>query len=106
VEVVVTDVLLGVNSVEADGTEPWLDNATGGLCSDLVVHRSSPSMPGCIASGDVAPSPGYLVAVDLGVFKLGFSGSPGSPSPVVNQGQVEDSAEQARSRVTATDKLL
>jgi hypothetical protein len=60
-------VLLGANSVESDRTEPRLDDATGGLCLDLVVCSSGRSMPGCTAPSDAVLAPGFLAIVDPGI---------------------------------------
>jgi hypothetical protein len=40
-EVVASDSLLGVNSVEVEGIEPWPDDNVGGLCLGVVM-RSQP----------------------------------------------------------------
>jgi hypothetical protein len=83
-ELVADDTPLGVDSIEVDGADPWLEDDAKGLCRDLVVCGVSPSMPGCTALGDVALAPGFSGATGLGVVRLLLRGSPGSPPPPVN----------------------
>jgi hypothetical protein len=73
---------------------------------DLVVCSPGPSLPGNTVSRDVVPAPGSLGTVDPGVIKVGLPGYLGTSSPHVNWRQVENSVEQACSRVVAVDKLL
>jgi hypothetical protein len=83
VEVVASNVLLGADSVEVDGTEPRPDDAVRGPCLDLVMRGSNPGMAGCIAPGDVVLAPRFSGAIDLGVVGPGLLGFPDSlPLPV------------------------
>jgi hypothetical protein len=105
-ETVATDTPLGADSVGANETESQPDDVTGGLCFDLMVHSSGPSMTGGTAPSDLVLAPGSIGAVDKGVTELGLPCYPGSPSPPISWGQVENSAEQACSWVAAMDRLL
>jgi hypothetical protein len=70
------------------------------------VHVSGPSMPGCTIPGDVVPGLRFSGVVHPRVTGLGLPRAPGSPYSLVDWGQVENSMEQACSRVAAVDRLL
>jgi hypothetical protein len=95
--------LLGAVGVGAD---PWLGDDARGLRRDMEVNGTSRGMPRCIAPGDAVSPLGFLGVVVPGVARLLLPGSPGSLSPPVNWGQVEDSAEYACSQVIAVERLL
>jgi hypothetical protein len=85
---------------------PPAPHASSEKCLDLVACSHCPGMPRDTALSAVVLAPGSLGAVYLGAAELVSSCYPGALPPSVSWRQVEGSAEQACSRVVATDKLL
>jgi hypothetical protein len=80
--------------------------ASSEKCLDLAACSPCPSMPRDTALSTVVLAPRSLGVVYLGAAELVSSCYPGATPPPVSWRQVEGSAEQACSRVVATDKLL
>jgi hypothetical protein len=76
--VVASNARLGVDSIEADRTEPRPNNVVGDPRLDKVMCGSGPNMHRWTAMGDVVPAPGFLGAMDPRVVGPGLSGSLGS----------------------------
>jgi hypothetical protein len=66
------------------------NDATKGPCLDLMVHHHGPIMPEGATPVNAVPAPEFLGAMDFGVIGSSLPGSPGSPSPPVSWGQVEN----------------
>jgi hypothetical protein len=86
---------LGAVSVEVDGAGPRSCDDAGGLSRNLVVRGVGLGMPGSAAPGDAIPAPESSGAVGPGATGLLLPGSPDSPLPPIDWGQVEDNAEFA-----------
>jgi hypothetical protein len=98
------DVPLGAVNVLADRVDPWSGDNVGSLHHGLVVHGAGPGTPGHTTPGDVVPAHRFLGAVGPGVAGLLLLNSPGSPSPPLNWGLVEDSVDLSCSQDAATKK--
>jgi hypothetical protein len=71
-ELAADDTLLCTSSVEMDRAEPWLDDATGGLCWDLMVCSSTPFALRCTTSGDAVPTTGFSGAMGIRTVSVRF----------------------------------
>jgi hypothetical protein len=69
-KMVTTGALLSIDNIDMDGIEPRPYDAIGGLCLDLMIHSSIPSMPGGTTPGDAVSARGFLGVMDPGVVRV------------------------------------
>jgi hypothetical protein len=97
---------LGAVSREVDGTDPQPGDVVGSSLCDLVICGTVLGMPGRTAPGDVILALRSLGVMGLWVAGLLLPGPPGSSSPPVDEGHMEDSIDYTCLLVTNAERLL